>query len=89
VRFDGLSGEALVTLASDEGLCASTGAACSSSKHRPSHVLMAMGLDAAQASSSLRLSLSRFTTEAEVEAAFAILEGCVRRLRALSGHVQS
>jgi cysteine desulfurase len=85
VRFEGLSGEALVTLASDEGLCASTGAACSSSKHRPSHVLIAMGLEPAQASSSLRLSLSRWTTDAEVDRALEVLEGCVARLRKLAG----
>lgn len=87
VRFDGLSGEALVTLASDEGLCASTGAACSSSKHKPSHVLIAMGLEPAQASSSLRLSLSRYTTEEEVDRALEVLEGCVARLRRMAGRV--
>jgi cysteine desulfurase len=48
-------------------------------------VLLAMGLDGAQASSSLRLSLSRWTTEREVDAALEILERSVRRLRALSG----
>lgn len=85
LRFDGISGEALITLADGEGLCASTGAACSSSRQRPSHVLMAMGLDAAQASSSVRLSLSRYTTAAETERALEILAGAVARLRALAG----
>jgi cysteine desulfurase len=85
LRFPGISGEALVGLASDEGLCVSTGAACSSSRHRPSHVLVAMGLDGPEASSSVRLSLSRMTTEAEVEAALAVLVDTVGRLRALAG----
>ncbi len=87
LRFDGISGEALVALASDEGLCVSTGAACSASRHRPSHVLLAMGLSPAEASSSVRLSLSRYTTEAEVERALEVLSNAVRRLRALLGAV--
>lgn len=85
LRFDGISGEALVALASDDGLCVSTGAACSASRHRPSHVLLAMGLSPAEASSSVRLSLSRYTTEAEVERALEVLSNAVRRLRALLG----
>lgn len=85
LRFDGISGEALVALASDDGLCVSTGAACSASRHRPSHVLLAMGLSPAEASSSVRLSLSRYTTEAEVERALEVLSAAVRRLRALLG----
>jgi len=87
LRFEGISGEALVALCSDEGLCVSTGAACSASRHRPSHVLLAMGLTPAEASSSVRLSLSRYTTEAEVDRAAEILSGAVRRLRALLGAV--
>lgn len=87
LRFDGISGEALVALASDDGLCVSTGAACSASRHRPSHVLLAMGLSPAEASSSVRLSLSRYTTEAEVERALEVLSNAVRRLRALLGAV--
>jgi cysteine desulfurase len=89
VRFDDISGEAVVTLAADEGLCLSTGAACSSSRHRPSHVLLAMGLDAAQASSSVRFSLSRTTTDAEVERALAITASCVTRLRALQSSART
>lgn len=87
LRFEGISGEALVALASDEGLCVSTGAACSASRHRPSHVLLAMGLSPAEASSSVRLSLSRYTTDGEVDRALEILSGAVRRLRALLGAV--
>lgn len=85
LRFEGVSGEALVTLCSDEGLCLSTGAACSSSRHRPSHVLLALGLDPAQASGSVRFSLSRYTRPEEVEQALEIVTTAVARLRALAG----
>ena len=84
LRFEGLSGEALVTLLSALGVCASTGAACSSGKRAPSHVLLAMGLDPAAASSSVRFSLSRETRAAEVETALVRLIEAVVRLRALS-----
>ena len=85
LRFDGLSGEALVMMLSGEGICASTGAACASSRHRPSHVLIAMGLDAARASSSVRFSLSRYTTEAEIERTLEVVPAAVASLRAIAG----
>ncbi|MCC7012515.1 MAG: aminotransferase class V-fold PLP-dependent enzyme [Planctomycetes bacterium] len=84
LRFEGVSGEALLALLSDEGLCVSTGAACSSSRHRASHVLQAMGLSSAEASSSLRFSLSRDSTPAEVERAVELVARAVARLRALA-----
>jgi cysteine desulfurase len=84
LTFAGVSGEALVALLSELGVCASTGAACASGKQAPSHVLLAMGLSPAEASSSLRLSLSRTTTETEVDAALRALVEAVRRLRAVA-----
>ena len=89
LAFEGLSGEALVTLLSELGLCASTGSACASGKQAPSHVLLAMGCDLPETSSSLRLSLSRQTTQAEIEAAGDLLEQAVGRLRALAGTAAS
>jgi len=83
--FDGVSGEALVMLLSEEGVCASAGSACASSRHAPSHVLLAMGLGERAASSSLRLSLSRETTAAELEHAAAAVVRSVEILRALGG----
>lgn len=80
-----VSGEALVMLLSEEGLCASSGSACSSGKQAPSHVLLAMGLSPAEASSSLRLSLSRFTTAADVERALELVPAAVAGLRSLLG----
>jgi cysteine desulfurase len=81
--FDGVSGEALVLLLSEEGICASAGSACASSRHAPSHVLLAMGLGERAASSSLRLSLSRETTAAEVDQAVEAVIRAVSTLRAL------
>ncbi|HTF87861.1 MAG TPA: aminotransferase class V-fold PLP-dependent enzyme [Planctomycetota bacterium] len=82
--FDAVSGEALVMLLSEYGICASAGSACASARHAPSHVLLAMGLDARAASSSLRLSLSRETTDAEVDRAIEAVCDSVASLRALA-----
>ena len=82
--FEGVSGEALVMLLSEYGICASAGSACASSRHAPSHVLLAMGMDLRAASSSLRLSLSRETTEEEIERAIEAVCNSVSSLRALA-----
>jgi cysteine desulfurase len=82
--FEGVSGEALVMLLSEYGVCASAGSACASARHAPSHVLLAMGMEPGAASSSLRLSLSRETTEAEVELAVGAVCESVAGLRSLS-----
>ena len=84
--FDGISGEALVLLLSEEGVCTSAGSACASSRHAPSHVLLAMGLGEHAAASSLRLSLSRETTPAEVDFAAEAVVRSVATLRALAGN---
>jgi cysteine desulfurase len=82
VSFDGVEGESLL-LALDN-LAVSTGSACSSAKRQPSYVLRALGRDATLAESSLRFSLGRFSTEAEVDSAVEIVAAAVRRLRELS-----
>jgi cysteine desulfurase len=82
VAFGGIEGESLL-LALD-GLCVSAGSACSSAKRGPSYVLRALGLDTALAESSLRFSLGRFSTQAEVDGAIAIVAGALERLRAFS-----
>jgi cysteine desulfurase len=84
IGFHRLEAEALLMLLSEQGLCASAGAACSSGSLDPSPVLLAMGIDPEFAHGSLRFSLSRQTTEAEVEAAIGIIVGAVRRLSASS-----
>ncbi len=84
VLFEDLSGEALVTLLSELGVCASTGAACATGKQAPSHVLLALGLDEREASSSVRFSLSRMTQDGEIERALEVLPAAAARLRALA-----
>ncbi|MFA7527567.1 MAG: IscS subfamily cysteine desulfurase [Ottowia sp.] len=79
LRFDGVDGEALMLAMPD--VAVSTGSACDSADPKPSHVLRALGLSDEQASASLRLSLGRFTTEAEVDAAVHALRDAVARLR--------
>jgi cysteine desulfurase len=71
------------TLASRlDGLAVSSGSACSTGSIQPSHVLRALGVEAARAHGTLRFGLSRFTTEAEIDQAIAIVRDGVERLRA-------
>jgi cysteine desulfurase len=63
------------------GVAVSTGAACSSGRVEPSHVLLAMGLTPDQARSTVRFSLSRFTTEEEIERTVALVREIVPRAR--------
>ncbi len=84
--FSGAGGEALVIALDLQGIECSTGAACSSGAVEPSHVLKAIGLSDDEARSSVRLSLGRFTTDAEIDEAIRVLPGVVERLRRLSPH---
>jgi cysteine desulfurase len=84
LTFTAAGGEALVIALDLQGIACSTGAACSSGAVEPSHVLMAIGLSPDEARSSLRFSLGRPTTTAEVDEAIAIIPRVVERLRALS-----
>jgi len=84
LSFAAAGGEALVIALDLQGIACSTGAACSSGAVEPSHVLLAIGLSADQARSSLRFSLGRHTTADEIDLAAAIIPGIVGRLRALS-----
>lgn len=82
--FDHLEGEALVIALDLKGLAVSGGSACSSGSTEPSHVLKAMGLALARSRASLRFSLSRLNSEAEVDAALELVPAAVARLRELS-----
>ena len=77
VRFHGCDGETLLIGLDLLGICASSGAACSSGTQTPSHVLRAMGLSAAQAQGSLRFSLGSETTLGDVEQVLAALPDLV------------
>jgi cysteine desulfurase len=87
LAFTAAGGEALVIALDLQGIACSTGAACSSGAVEPSHVLLAIGLSPEEARSSLRFSLGRATTAAEIDRAIAIIPPMVERLRALSPRV--
>jgi cysteine desulfurase len=80
IAFPGLDAEALLILLSEKGLAASAGAACSSGAREPSKVLLAMGVGEKAAHGTIRLSLSRFTTESDIEQAIQIVTAAVTRL---------
>ena len=79
--FARLQAEALLLLLSQRGICASAGAACSSGSLEPSHVLRALGVAPEVAHGAVRFSLSRFTTESELERTVTALVEVVARLR--------
>lgn len=81
VVFEGVDGEAILQGLDLEGIATSSGSACSSGSLEPSHVLVAMGVPARVALSSVRFSLGVFTTEAEIEAVLAVLPQIVMRAR--------
>ncbi len=87
--FDHLEGEALVIALDLKGLAISGGSACASGASEPSHVLTAMGISAARARASLRFSLSKLTTDDDVDFAIEIVPQAVARLRELSPSYQN
>src|SRR5205814_8782468 len=81
VTFRGGAAEAIVIALDLAGIAASTGSACSSGRVEPSRVLLAMGLSPDEAKSTVRFSLSRFTTEMEIEVTVAALADIRTRTR--------
>jgi len=84
LRFANIDAEALIIALDVKGISASFGAACQSGATEPSHVLTAMGLSHSEARASVRFSLSRLTTEDEIDRALEIIPATVARLRSLS-----
>ncbi|MCU0525217.1 MAG: cysteine desulfurase NifS [Elainella sp. Prado103] len=84
IGFKFIEGEAILFSLNQYGICASSGSACTSGSLEPSHVLQAMGLPYTILHGSIRFSLSRFTTEAEVDRVVEVMPGIVDRLRAMS-----
>src|SRR5437899_1807087 len=84
LHFDHIEGEAMVIALDLKGLAVSTGAACSSGAIEPSHVLIAMGLRPDQARASIRFSLGKQTTEADIDFALGLVPETIARLRAIS-----
>ncbi len=83
-RFDYIEGEALLLRLDMEGIAGSTGSACSTKSLKPSHVLMALGLSPVQSHGSLRLTLSKYNTEAEVDYVLEKLPKVIMDLRSIS-----
>ncbi len=89
VNIDFVEGESMCLNLDLEGICVSTGSACSSATLEPSHVLLALGLSPEQAHGSLRLTLGRWTTEEEVERVLEVLPRVIAKLRAMSPLLKS
>ncbi len=84
IGFQYIEGELILLHMSDAGICASSGSACTSGSLEPSHVLRAMGIPFTALHGSIRFSLSRFTTEAEIDYVLEKLPGIIAKLNALS-----
>lgn len=82
--FEGIEGESLLLLLDDAGICASSGSACTSGSLDPSHVLLAIGRPHEIAHGSLRLTLSKYTTEAEIDYVIKKVPEVVEYLRKMS-----
>ncbi|MDD2462207.1 MAG: cysteine desulfurase NifS [Kiritimatiellae bacterium] len=84
MSFEYIEGEAILYHMSDLGICASTGSACAAGSLEPSHVIRAMGVPFTAVHGSVRFSLSRYNTEAEVDTVLEHMPRIVRKLRDLS-----
>lgn len=84
VAFKFIEGEAILLMLNEYGIAASSGSACSSDSLEPSHVMRAMGVPFSAAHGTIRFSLSRFTTEEDVNKTLEVLPQIVSTLRSLS-----
>ncbi|MDJ0508770.1 MAG: cysteine desulfurase NifS [Crocosphaera sp.] len=84
IGFKYIEGEAILLSMNQFGICASSGSACTSGSLEPSHVLRAMGLPYSVLHGSIRFSLSRYTTQDEIERVIEVLPDTIARLRAMS-----
>ena len=83
VSFENVEGESLILRLDMEGICVSTGSACTSGSMEPSHVLAALGLPPRLAQGTVRFSLGRRTTAAEIDAVIAKLPKVIQQMRTL------
>lgn len=84
ISFQYVEGEAILLRLNEYGICASSGSACTSGSLQPSHVLRAMGVPFTAIHGSIRFSLSRYNTEAEIERVIETVPSVIKELRALS-----
>lgn len=89
IAFPGVEAEAVLLLLSERGVCASGGSACSSGALEPSPILQAMHLPPERTLGSIRFSLSRETTDAEIDEAIEIVIDVVRRLQRSRREIQA
>ena len=87
IGFEFVEGESILLMLDDLGICASSGSACTSGTLEPSHVLRAMGVPFTRAHGSIRLSLSRYNTDEEIDYVLEHMPGIIHRLRELSPFV--
>ncbi|MCL4103567.1 UNVERIFIED_CONTAM: hypothetical protein GTU68_059646 [Idotea baltica] len=81
LSFPGVDGEGLLILLDEAGVCCSPGSACSTGSVKPSRIIKAMGYSSDRARSSVRFSLSKYTTESEISEAVSKIEKAVGKLR--------
>jgi cysteine desulfurase len=84
IAFEFVEGEAILLLLNKQGIAASSGSACTSGSLEPSHVMRAMGIPYTAAHGTIRFSLSRYTTEEEVDRVIQVVPEIVAQLRKLS-----
>ncbi len=87
VSFEFIEGEAILLMLDEKSIAASSGSACTTGSLEPSHVMRAMGVPYTLAHSSIRFSLSRYTTEKEIDTVLEEMPQIVDRLRELSPYV--
>ncbi|MBW7996354.1 MAG: cysteine desulfurase NifS [Candidatus Glassbacteria bacterium] len=87
VSFEYVEGESILLMLNDLGICASSGSACTSGSLDPSHVLQAMKVPHSAAHGSIRFSLSRYTTDEEIDYVLEHVPGIINRLREISPFV--
>ena len=83
VSFESVEGESLILRLDMEGICVSTGSACTSGSMEPSHVLAALGLPPRLAQGTVRFSLGRNTTEEEIDTVIEKLPNVIKQMRSL------
>ena len=84
ISFEYVEGEAILLRMDEYGICASSGSACTSGSLEPSHVLRTMGVPFTAIHGSIRFSLSRYTSDAEIDRVIEVMPGIVMELRRLS-----
>ena len=82
--FRYIEGEGILMHLDEKGICVSTGSACSSQSLQPSHVLLAIGLPPEVAHGCIRFTLSRFTTDEEIDYTVKVLKDIIKQLREMS-----